>query len=472
MTTSNTLSQPDTRKWLLPWVVAIAMFMETLDSTIVGVAIPHIAASFQINPVDLKLALTSYLLSLAIFIPISGWLADRYGERNMFIMAMIIFTCSSVLCGLSFNLPMLVAARLLQGFGGALMMPVGRLIMLRTFPKEEFGRAMGMVVIPGLVGPALGPTIGGLILHVTSWHWIFFVNIPFGIAGIIITAIFMLAPPQRTTRIPFNWPGFLLFSFGLAFITVGMAMLGDNFDLLNPALICTVIAALLLFIYWRVSSKQAHPLLEVDLFKEKTFAVSMAVNFLMRIGTGAIPFLLPLLLQLVWGRSALFSGVLFIFWALGMMSTRFILNQKALVYYGFKRVLMVSTVLLTLFSMNLCWFDHPLAPPLLAGMLFIIGALTSQIYMSLGTLYPLELHPTKYSQATSIASTIQQFSAGCGVAAAAITLHLISKITQQPLFSSDVFFWTFIGLNSVGILSVFFIMQLNPALKLGQVPPT
>ncbi|MFN7096244.1 MAG: MFS transporter [Gammaproteobacteria bacterium] len=456
---------PDKKKWLIPWVVAIAMFMETLDSTIVGVAIPRIADSFSINPVDLKLALTSYLLSLAVFIPISGWLADKYGEKKIFILALSVFTLSSLLCGTATNLLFLIIARLIQGFGGALMVPVGRLMLMRVFTKQEMVRAIAIMVVPGLVGPALGPTIGGLILQVASWHWIFLVNIPFGIMGIIVAYILLPKTPQLIDINPFNWLGFLLFSAGLTLLTAAMAVLGDNFSLVKYALLLAAVSAVFLFLYGWVSARQRSPLLDLTLFKQKTFMVSMAVNFFARIAIGAVPFLIPLLLQLVWGRSALFSGVMFMFLALGMMSSRIVLNQKVLSLFSFKTFLLVSTLLLSFLSMNLCWFSQPTSSFLLAALLFIIGMLTTQVYMCFGILYRFELNATQYSQAASIASTIQQFSAGTGIAIAAVILHLLSKLMSWPLFSSEVFFWTFIMINCFGFISVIFVGQLDPGLR-------
>lgn len=454
-------------KWLLPWVIAIAMFLDTLDSTIVSVAIPHIADSFKINPVDMKLALTSYLLSLAIFIPISGWIADRYGEKKVFIMAMLIFTFSSILCAISINLTWLIMARMIQGFGGALMMPVGRLILLRSFTKVEYSHAMSLVVVPGLLGPALGPTMGGLILQVASWHWIFLVNVPLGMIGSFI-AYRLIAPSTPHTTHPFNWSGFLLFSTGLSFITLSFALLSDAFSLFPYAMACTIFAVIILSIYWRISIKQIHPLLDIELLRQKTFGICMIVSLLARPSAGAIPFLVPLLLQVVWGKSALFSGISFMFLALGMISTRFIIGQKLLVRYGFKKVLLFSIIGLAFISMNLCWFSTPRSFIWLATILFFIGMVTSQFFICIGLMSVVEVLPKKFSQATSISSTIQQFATGCGVAMAAMILHLVSKFTHMPLFTPKVFFWTFIIINSVGLSSIFFIGYLNPQLKLSQ----
>lgn len=441
------------------------MFIDTLDTTIISVAIPSIAANFGINPVGMKLALTCYLLSLAVFIPISGWIADRFGEKNVFIAAVTIFTVSSILCAASPNLHFLIGARTIQGFGGALMMPVGRLIMLRSYSKAEYAHAMSLVVIPGLIGPALGPALGGLILSIASWHWIFLVNVPFGIFEIII-AYHFIKPSARQTTPPFNWSGFLLFSFGLMLITFALALLGDDMIFLPYALICIGIASFFLAAYWKVSLNQAHPLLDMGLLNNKTFRIAVFVSLLARPGVASIPFLLPLLLQITWGKSALFSGLSFMFLALGMICARFIFNVKTVTRYGFKKVLLACILSFSFLSLNLCWFSVPNSSILLCILLFLIGIATSQFYMCIGLMSVLEIEPHKFSQATSIISTTQQFAAGCGIAIAAIILHVVSHATAMPLFSSTVFFWTFILLNCFSLLSLIFVFQLNRELKL------
>lgn len=458
------------KKHLLPWVIALALFIDMLDSTIVSVAIPRIADSFGINPVDMKLALTSYLLSLAIFIPISGWIADRYGEKRIFILAVVIFTVSSILCAASPSLTLLTIARMIQGFGGALMMPVGRLIMLRNFSKAEFAQAMSLVVIPGLIGPALGPTLGGLILYVASWHWIFLINVPLGLMEAII-AYYIIVPSKPQTTTPFNWSGFLLFSLGLSSCTFALALLGDKFSLYQYSLILGACSLMFLLFYWQVSIKQKNPLLDMTLFKQKTFAISIIVTLIARPCAGATPFLMPLLLQVVWGKDALFSGIMFMFLALGMLCARFVFKQTLLIKYGFRKVLMVCVICLSFLSMNLCWFSKPQPLIYLAILLFMMGAFTTQFYSCIGVMSVIEVPPEKFSQTTSMTSIAQQFAIGCGVAIAAIILHLISQLTHTPLFSYEVFFWTFIILNSFALLAVFFILQLNPKLKLTQDQP-
>lgn len=453
-----------TKKWLIPWIIAIAMFIETLDSTIVGVAIPAIADSFQINPVSMKLALTGYLVSLAIFIPISGWLADRFSEKKVFISAMVFFTFSSILCALSYNLVLLISARILQGLGGALMMPVGRLIVLRTFHRAELSKAMSLVVIPGLLGPALGPTVGGLILQVASWHWIFLVNVPLGIIGAIV-AYFYISPGSRISSSPFNWWGFTFFSTGLATLTFSMALLSDTFDRLLESSVLAFLSFLLLSAYWLLSRCQVYPLFDMDLFKQKNFRIAIIVSLITRPSLGAILFLLPLLLQVVWQKTALYSGLAFMFFALGMMSARFAVKNSLLCHWGYKKILYVTIITMTFLSMMLGLFIRPQPFYLLASVLFVLGIMNSQFFLTINSLTVIDLDPQNFSQSTSISSTIQQFSAGLGIALAAIFLHLLSYLLQIPLFSGSVFLGCFIALNSINFLSLFFIRNLDGNLK-------
>lgn len=458
-----------TMKRLIPWIIGIAMLIDTLDSTIVSVAIPSIAQSFNINPIDLKVALTSYLLSLAVFIPISGWLADRFESKRVFIVAIFVFTLSSALCASATNLTYLVLARTLQGFGGALMMPVGRLIILRIYPKTEFANAMQLVVLLGLIGPVMGPTVGGIILHFASWHWIFLVNIPFGLLGLILTIIFM--PQTAGQRVfKFFWAEFLLFSLGLSCLTFAMALLGDNFALLDKALMFAAIGTISLIVFWRISLRHEHSLIDVKLFRQKTFGITMMVSLLVRPLAGAVPFIVSLLLQLVWGHTPLYSGFAFGFVALGMMSARFIFKQRIFTLLNFKRALTLIVSLLILFSVALCWFSVPRPFIYLIIVLFCYGMVLSQFYMSLGVLAILEMAPEQYSKVTSISATIQQFAMGFGIALTAVILHLLSRVMQQPVFSSPVFFWAFILLGIVAVTAFIFIAQLNPALKLPQRP--
>ena len=277
-------------KRYLPWVVATALFMEQLDSTIVNTAIPSMAESLQVTPLSLKAVVTSYVLSLAVAIPVSGWMADRFGTRRVFMSAITIFTIASILCGLSVNSPMLVASRLLQGFGAAMMMPVGRLAIVRTFPKSELLAAMNFVIIPALIGPLLGPTVGGLIVHWMTWREIFFVNVPVGIAALYLANKHM--PDYRSEDVrPLDFIGLVLFGTGVALLSWLLEVFGEHrLDFTSMAVLMLIAVSLLAAYVWH-AREAAYPLLRLTLFKVRTFRVSVMGGFITRIGVGGLPFL-------------------------------------------------------------------------------------------------------------------------------------------------------------------------------------
>ncbi|MEO6823533.1 MAG: MFS transporter, partial [Nitrosospira sp.] len=274
------MSKPTVKRYL-PWVVATALFMEQLDSTIVNTAIPAMAASLQATPLSLKAVVASYILSLAVCIPVSGWMADRYGTRRVFSTAVVIFTLSSILCGLAVNVPMLVAARILQGMGAAMMMPVGRLAIIRTFPKSELLMAMNFVIIPALIGPLLGPTVGGLIVHWLSWREIFFVNVPVGLAALFLINRHMPDYRGDAPR-PLDFTGLILFGSGAALLSWLLEIFGEYDIGAVPAIILLLISFGLLAAYGRHAGRTAHPLLRLTLFRVRTFRVAVVGGFITR----------------------------------------------------------------------------------------------------------------------------------------------------------------------------------------------
>ncbi|OYU45234.1 MAG: MFS transporter, partial [Burkholderiales bacterium PBB4] len=289
-------STPTTKRYL-PWVVATALFMEQLDSTIVNTGIPSMAASLEVTPLSLKAVVTSYILALAVSIPVSGWLAERYGTRRIFMLAVALFTVSSVLCGLAVNSTMLVAARIPQGFAAAMMMPVGRMAILHTFPKGELLRAMNFVIIPALLGPLLGPTVGGLIVHWASWREIFFVNVPVGLAALWFAKHHMPNYQNDTPR-PLDVRGLVLFASGAGLLSWLLEVFGE-ISLAAPQLVMLVAVSLgLLAAYGWHALRVPYPLLRLSLFSTRTFRVSVLGGFVTRLGVGGMPFLLPLLYQL------------------------------------------------------------------------------------------------------------------------------------------------------------------------------
>ncbi len=296
-------------KKYLPWVVATALFMEQLDSTIINTAVPAMAASLHVTPLSLKAVVTSYILSLAVGIPVSGWMADRFGTRLVFGVAVALFTVASVLCGLAVSVPMLVATRILQGIGAAMMMPVGRLAIIRTFPKSELLMAMNFVIIPALIGPLLGPTVGGLIVHWLSWREIFFVNVPVGLAALLLIHRYMPDYRGDAPR-PLDLVGLVLFGSGTALLSWLLEIFGEhNLDVTSVGILFLLSISLLAAYGWH-SRQVNYPLLRLGLFRIRTFRVSTVGGFVTRLGVGGLPFLLPLLYQLGLGLPAWQSGLL------------------------------------------------------------------------------------------------------------------------------------------------------------------
>src|ERR1044071_1064151 len=356
MTTTAPAPAPtETIKRLLPWLVAVAFFMQSLDTTILNTAVPTIAQAMDVTPLDMKSVLASYTLSLAVFIPISGWMADRFGTRRVFASAIGLFTLGSLLCGMSTNITTLVACRVLQGMGGAMMMPVGRMTMVRTFPKSELIQAMSFVSIPSLVGPMLGPVIGGLIVHYLHWSMVFFVNIPVGLAGLYLVWRFL--PDYREAKThALDILGLILFGSGIALLSYVLEVFGQH-SLSNLEILgLLALSAVLLAGYAINAMHNRYPLLELGLFHLRTLRAAVAGTFFSRLGLGGIPFLFPLLYQIGLGYSAVQSGLLVMPQALADMGIKVIV-PKILARFGYRRVLHVNTMILGVLIMLFATID-------------------------------------------------------------------------------------------------------------------
>jgi EmrB/QacA subfamily drug resistance transporter len=319
---ASTSSQPPSvsSKRLLPWLVAVAFFMESLDTTILNTAVPVISEALNVAPLSMKSVLASYTLSLAVFIPISGWMADRFGTRRVFTSAIGIFTLGSLLCGISSDIHLLVACRILQGCGGAMMVPVGRLTLVRTFAKSELVRAMSFVAIPGLVGPMLGPIAGGLIVGYLQWRFIFFVNLPIGLAGLIL--VYLHLPDYREERTsPLDIVGLILFGSGVALLSYVLEIFGEHALGLGEVLGLLMLSLTLIAGYGFHATRTTFPLLQMSLFRIRTFNAAVSGSFFTRLGIGGVPFLLPLLYQVGLGFTPVQSGLLIMPQAIAAMST-------------------------------------------------------------------------------------------------------------------------------------------------------
>lgn len=403
-----------TAKRYLPWVVATVLFMEQLDSTIVNTAVPSMAASLQVEPLSLKAVVASYILSLAVFIPISGWMADRFGTRRVFFTAVSVFTVASILCGLAVNAPMLVAARLLQGVGGAMMMPVGRLTIVRTFAKSELLTAMNFVLIPALIGPLLGPTVGGLIVHWATWREIFFVNVPVGLAA--LTLIHRYLPEYRAdVPRPLDVVGFVLFGSGVALLSWLLEIFGEHrLDATSNAVLL-LLALALLAAYVVHAGHLPHPLLRLALFRVRTFRVSVAGGFVTRIGIGGLPFLLPLLYQLGLGLPAWKSGLLMMPSAIGAITMKF-LSKRILARFGYRTVLIVNTVLIGVAISMFSMVGAATPIPVIVALALCMGFVNSLQFSSMNTMAYADIEGRDTSMASTLASSLQQLSMSFGLA--------------------------------------------------------
>jgi EmrB/QacA subfamily drug resistance transporter len=448
------------RRSLLPFVVACAMFMQNLDSTVIATALPTIARSLGESPLRLNVAITCYLLSLAVFIPISGWVADRFGARRVFSGAIVVFTLGSIACGLSNSLAALVAARILQGIGGALMVPVGRLVLLRTVEKSELVRAMSLVSVPALIGPVMGPPLGGLIVTVASWRWIFFINIPIGVIGLLLVNL-LVAELKETARRPFDLGGFALTGIGLAALAFGFENVGRG-ALPNLAVAALLaVGAACIAIYVGHARRVDHPIIDLALLRIPTYRAASAGGFLFRVGLGALPFLLPLMLQVGFGLSPLHSGLLTFASAAGamLMKTSAVRILRVL---GFRAVLVGDAVISAGFLVGYSLF-RPSTPHLVIFLALLAGGFFRSLQMtSINTLGYADVPPSMLSRATSFSSMAQQLSQTAGVATAALLLHLTLLARGGEVLAAEDFYPVFVAVAVISLLSLPFFARMAP----------
>jgi EmrB/QacA subfamily drug resistance transporter len=445
---------------LVPLIVACAMFMQSLDSTVIATALPTIARSLGESPLRLNVAITCYLLSLAVFIPISGWTADRLGARRVFSGAIVVFTLGSIGCGYADSLPALVAARIVQGMGGAMMVPVGRLVLLRTVPKSDLVRAMSYVSVPALIGPVMGPPLGGFIVTYASWRWIFFINIPIGVLGIVLVNL-LVADLKETGRRPFDLSGFALTAVGLATLAFGFENVGRG--AISPAAVIGLLAvgAACTALYVRHASRVPHPIIDLALMRIPTYACATIGGFLFRMGLGALPFLLPLMLQVGFGLDALSSGLLTFASAAGAMTMK-MTAVHILRSLGFRIVLVGDAVISALFLFSYSLF-RPDTPHLVIFLALLAGGFFRSLQMtSLNTLSYADVPPPMLSRATSLTSMAQQLSQTAGVATGALMLQLLLASRGGTTLTAVEFYPAFMGVALISLASVPFFLRMSP----------
>lgn len=409
-------------KAMLPWLVAVAFFMESMDTTVLNTAVPVISKALAVTPLSMKAVLSSYTLSLAVFISVSGWMADRFGTRRVFGSAIGLFTVASVLCGLTTNLHWLIACRVLQGCGGAMMVPVGRLTLVRTLEKSELVKAMSFVALPALVGPMIGPLIGGAIVAQLSWRCIFFINVPVGLTGLIL--VFWKLPDyhEKITR-PLDFLGLILFGSGVGLLSYVLEIFGErHMGTWEDIGICLAAVALLAA-YGAYALRAANPLLDLSLFRIRSFSSAVGGGFVTRLGLGGIPFLLPLLYQVGLGFTPVQSGLLILPQAAAAAGTKFLLPH-ILTRLGYRRVLIFNTLLIGAAVMAFATIARGTPVWIIVIDALLYGGLTSLQYTSMNTLIYADIENDRMSRAASMASTLQQLSVSFGVAGAGLTAVL------------------------------------------------
>jgi len=419
---------------LIPSIVAIAFLMEQLDSTVIVTAIPRMAETLGTTPLRMNLAVTAYVLALAMFIPLSGWLADRFGARRVFALSLLVFTLGSALCGFSTSLEMLVATRVLQGFGGAMMIPVGRLILIRSFPRRKLATAMALMTYPAIAGPVLGPVVGGFLTTYFSWRWIFYINLPFGFLGIWAALRYVEETgTDRTAR--FDFSGFLLAGSGLAPLQFGIENVGRG--AMSPVGMAGLLAAsiAILAIFARHARRVAAPAVDLTLFRLRTFRIATLAGGLCRIGFNGVPFLLPLLLQLGFGMTPLLSGALTCVSALAALPVR-ALALWLLRRLAFRGAMIASAIAGSLTIAAFAALEPTTPKWMIMALVLLFGLCRSAQFMSSNMLAYADIPSPRLSRATSLGGALQQLSVSFGVSAAAILLALAAP-AHEALTAGD-----------------------------------
>jgi EmrB/QacA subfamily drug resistance transporter len=445
---------------IVPIIIAVALFMENMDSTVIATSLPAIAQALGTNPLALKLAVTSYLLALAICIPASGWVADRYGARKVFRIAIGVFVLGSIGCALSRSLEEFVLARIIQGMGGAMMTPVGRLILLRSIDKRVLVNAMSLVTITALVGPISGPPLGGFITTYASWHWIFIINVPIGLVGIVLATLYI--PDVHAERPePFDFVGFVLSGLGVGGLAFGLSVMGLAFLPVGVVAALIGVGAVSSAAYVVHARRTAVPILDLTLFKLPTFRASVFGGFMFRLGIGALPFLLPLLLQLGFGLTPFQSGLITFTGALGAIFMK-AAAASVLRRFGYRRVLLYNSLISSAFLAACALFVPGMPFAAMVAILLTGGFFRSLQFTSINTIAYAEIEPPKMSRATTMVAVAQQLAISTGVAVGALVVEITLRLKNSTTMGINDFPPAFLFVSLLSASAALIFYRLGP----------
>ncbi len=430
------MSNPSRSHLALPLTIACALLVEGIDATVIATSLPVIAKDIHESPIALKLALTSYLLSLAVFLPVSAWVADRFGSRTVFRSAIWAFIMGSVLCGFSNSLEAFVGARFLQGMGGALMMPVGRVVLMKSVEKHQLVQTVSYLMIPSLLGPMLGPILGGFISTYWNWRWIFFINIPIGLIGIYFGGRYV--PNYFGERTPLDVKGFLLSGIGFSTLTLGLATAGQHMLSWRASGISTAVGVIMLTMYVRHTRRSEHPVLSFEFLRVPTYRAAVWGGALYRTAAGAMPFLLPLMFQVGFGMTALQSGFLTCWSALGAMGIKKP-TAMALRRYGFRKVLLANTIIITLIVASMSLFTVATPYALMMVMIFFTGFFRAIQYTSLSSLVYADIDRERMGSASGLLNVSDQLAQCLGITIAAYVIEIAAALHGHAEVMADDF---------------------------------
>jgi len=452
---SESINTPNASvKKFLPIILATAIFMQMLDSTILNTSLPSIAKDLNESPLNMQNAIISYVLTLALFMPVSGFLADKFGTKKIFIFSLIIFSAGSLFCAFSQNLMHLVISRVIQGVGGSLMTPVGKLALIKTYPKNELLKAMNFAIVPALIGPVLGPLVGGYMVDYLSWHWIFLINIPIGLIGIVLGLKFM--PNYKSAASEFDLKGFIIFASASLLLSISLELFGNTTHT-TPVLLIFILGFLMIYYYYKHASKTKNPIFPLNLFQVRTFRVGILGNLATRLGISSIPLLLPLMIQIAYQETAVISG-----WIVAPMALTAMFGKSYVIHilnkFGYRKTLMINTFIIGALicclgipgiHSSIFWFI-----PIIA----VLGFFNSIQFTSMNTISIADLRNDHTSSGNSLLAVNQQLAIGFGIAFGLIILKSFEAKAENPHLA---FRYTFFVVGILTILSGFVFRRLH-----------